>query len=307
MKRGAFIIAITLLVGCNRAEQVSQPGMLSTVAQLSDGLRVQHPEAMLDARVAQQRQCLAAIEQVREHAQPTGTPALDARRARILALAKGEPVIFIREPVQDPPTTPAIGVYRSLLARTQYPSDMVRRLLVHFRQQPGHGAQVLLREGYLYADDEGRARALVENVGLEHVSDAPALNIERGPFVLRVELDAHTGRYRYADGPERGLQAKLLLFDRVVPLGPAPEPLHRDLRTLRRQLGFDQVRVEAVTDRAIVASLRYGDGLWIPTLLESEGARALLVCEAVPPEAETQLRALRAKKERRVRVVDALR
>src|SRR4030095_13644373 len=92
----------------------------------------------------------------------------------------------------------------------------------------------------------------------------------------------HGEQYVYASGPEEGKPARLLLFDRVFPPDQRfDRPLHRDVRSLQKALGFDRVRIESMDENSAVAELRYGKH-WVPALLTAHGARLELGCQAIP-------------------------
>lgn len=216
--------------------------------------------------------------------------------------AKGEPAFFVRTPEPEPTADDVVIQYRRHLASTRYPWDVLERLLPRFRTRPELGRSVLLREGYLYAEDPELAYALVSQVGAEDLFDDPEIWIQRGDRSMRAKRRA--GRYVYTDGPFEGQPTKLLMFDRIGVAGaPGAPPLHRDFRELRYRLGFDRARILHVTERDLVANLRYGGTLWVPTWLRSSGAHLELAAELGGPD----LDAVRERALKRGRAVQALR
>lgn len=208
-----------------------------------------------------------------------GTPALD--RMRALARAKGEPVVFVRAP-RYAGTDPIVRAYRRRLNGSRFPWDLLDHWKPRFAASPELARSVLLTEGYLYADRADVAWALWDRVELGLLFRDAGLWIERGGALLHAKRVG--SGYRYLDGPDRGKPARLLLFDRVgVADSTPPPPLHRDLRSLAHRLGFDRARIQRRTSEGLLATLRY-DGVWVDSVLESDGAKLTLSCElAAPP------------------------
>jgi hypothetical protein len=235
-----------------------------------------------------------------------GAPALERRRTAIFSRVKAEPLLFVRVPSQTETADPWVKSFRRVLERARHPWGTLEALLPKMAHDRARARQVLLRDGYLFADNPELAFALVDQVRLDHLFSAERVWVMRGGRVLNAER-APDRRYVWSDGPERGQLARLLLFDRVGMLEqPIAPPLHRDLRELRDRVHFDQIRVTRVTERAVEADLRYGS-LWVPTLLASEGARLDLACEATADADARVLFAHREKGKRTQRVLGALR
>ena len=122
-------------------------------------------------------------------------------------------------------------------------------------------------------------------VELNHLFDQPAIVIERGAERLTAVKGQHF--YEYADGPERGRRARLLLFDRVR---SAPRA-GRTRSPRRRALARGAPRLRSAEGRAhhrapgIVAELRYGQ-TWVPSVLGIRGLELTLECEAPPAGSE---------------------
>jgi hypothetical protein len=191
-----------------------------------------------------------------------------------------------------------------MLERTSSPWSLLKRLWAVFSAKPDLGRSVLLREGYLYADQPELAFALVDLVSAQLLFSDKRIWIHRGERVLRAER-TRSGGYAYADGPEQGQPVRLLLFDRVG-TGELPEALHRDLRPLRGRLGFQELRMRHLSERAIVADLRYGSA-WVTSLLETTGARTEFGCEILHERERDRVLSLRAEALRRQRVLGPLR
>jgi hypothetical protein len=154
----------------------------------------------------------------------------------------------------------------------------------HWRDYPALRS-LLLRQGYVYSEDPDEAAALVKSLELAKLFDDREIWLERGR--TRHRLERHAGRqpeYRYTDGPLRGNAAELLWGDRVSrEVADLERPLHRDLRPLAAELGFDRTRVLRYGERALVAELRFGSE-WVRALLESSGSELRLGCLDAPAE-----------------------
>lgn len=260
-------------------------------------------EKEAEALAAKERQaCLDLSARVRAQPPSPGTPTLDANRVELLLRTKLEPVIFTQEPAYDPATSGKS--LRASFQKSKYPSTLLNTLTPAFRIRPDFGRDVLLRNGYLYADDPERAFALVHHVRAEHLYDDDRIWVQRGDQTLHAER-TKDGKYRYLDGALRGKEVSLVLFDRIG-TGSVPVPLHRDLRSLKYRLHFDRMSVVHVTDEHIVADLKYG-GLSVPSVLAADGARLELACEVPPPGAADDLALYRERGARKLSVVQALR
>lgn len=264
------------------------------------------PAATDSTPAVQNARCEAEWKRVLALPPLPGTPELDKQRAETVARAKGEPVVFVRAPVHAPTNSSIIRGYQRVLRDSRFPWDLLEQIQDRFRYAPRIGRQVLLRDGYLYAENPDLAWSLWEKVRLEHLFDEPGLWIERGGSVLRVVRDPKRG-YLYADGPDQGQPARLLLFDRVGLEGePRPAPLHRDLRTLAHELGFERMKLAKVTEQRLLVELRYGEQ-WVRTVLSSHGARVERECEIVPDASRAALERTRTTLAQRQRVLAALR
>lgn len=228
-----------------------------------------------------------------------GAPALETARAHVLLYAKAEPVLFVRPPEPDTNPSRAAKTYRSLLRAANSPWSVVQRLWAVFSANPELGRSVLLRDGYLYAEEARLAFALVDRVSAQMLFSDQQIWIHRGERLLTAKRTLG-GEYVFTNGAERGQRVRLMLFDRIGAAEPATPPVHRDFRALRQRLGFDRVRGMHLTETRIVADLRYGS-VWVPTLLESRGAHLDLVCELIGSESRAgveQVRLVHLRKER---------
>lgn len=235
-----------------------------------------------------------------------GAPGLEAARAELLARGKGEPVSFSRAPKPTEPPSAEVSILRAEIAASPAPGYSLARMYSRLTNRPEVARELLLREGYLYAESPSLAAALVEHVELHHLFRDKPVIIERGSERIRA-VKGKSYFYVYDGGPEPGARARVLLFDRLWPEGTDPgPPLHLELRQLAVQLGFDRMRVVRATERGIVAELRYGRS-WTRALLRAAGSRAELVCERVPDAARGDVAWVRQLAERKQRVLAAKR
>jgi len=230
-----------------------------------------------------------------------GAPEFEQHRATVLVRSKGEPVVFERT-LQKEPGRGSAQHYAQQLFKTAYSWDVLERLLPTLARSPETARAVLLREGYLYAEDPGLAYALISQVAIQHLFREERVWIHRGENVVHAER--RKGRYYYVDGLHVGKSAKLLLLDRVG-VGEVPEPLHLDVRSLRYRTFFDELKVRRITSDYVVAALRFDD-LWVTTLLKRSGARLDVAAQEVPDGAQDRLQRLKADAERRFRAISVL-
>lgn len=235
-----------------------------------------------------------------------GAPNLDARRVDIFLAVKGEPTLFIREPEPAFSAAPLVVDFRAALARGEAPASVIARLVRSQRTRPEVLRAALLREGYLYADDASLAEALVSSLRADLLFRANEVRVDRGDQTFLARHDSIQSRYVYVDGPHAGRPVQLLLFDRVSEDIAAALPLlHRDVRSLRYRLGFHRFKPRHLAAGWIVAELEYGD-VWVPTLLEADGARLELACEAVPAGREAQVAESKQLELARIRAFEPL-
>ncbi len=259
----ALACGALLGAGCEPPPLELGPALPTVLAQL------EHRDFALEV-------CEARIAAVRATPSLPGAPELEAQRAAILGRAVGEPVFFVATP---PPA-----------ADPRRPSERggarVGRLLRAHRHDKAKLRQALLRGGYVFADEPDEAFALVRDLRLSDLFDDETIYLERGR--VRHRLDKQPARlergheYRHVEGEQAGRTARLLFGDRVARERAAlAAPLHRDLRALRHEVGFDRVRVTHITEAALLAELRFG-AEWLPALLESDGAALALGCVSAP-------------------------
>jgi len=189
------------------------------------------------------------------------------------------------------------------LTKKQKVLDAVR-LVEKKQKDPAARRAAFLREGYLFADDVELALALVEQLSLAELFAEPTVYLQRGVEVYELERREKSRwfpeRYLYKDGPYAGMAAELLLGDRVSAtkedLGVA-SALAIDLRDLADQAAFDRIKPLHLSDKHLVAELRYGPDVWVPAVIELAGGKAKVACEELTPELDLKRRTFIAERE----------
>ena len=233
---------------------------------------------------------------------PAELPA--AERGALLVQVKATPVVFLEKPHAGP-ADPVAREWRRRLEASEMPGRVLARLLGTFKRFPAFLREVLLTDGYVYATTAPFAATLAEGVTLGALFREPRIVVERGGQRFHAENDDTRG-YVYADGPERGKPARLVLYDRLWVEGAEPGPaVHVDASALQASLGFDAIAFERVTAEGIVATAEYG-ARHVRTLLERDGVTLRLACE-LPGSDPTALARERAGAAARRRALDGLR
>jgi hypothetical protein len=272
------VAAVAWLVGCAAPapRRDADAGSAGPVASASPAA----PAAGVDAELEACRARVAALE---AEAELPGAPSYDGRRPEFLGRARGEPVVFVREPEATPDgelSASALAARRH--AETRPAGARVLELRARLKNEPEALRALLLREGYAYAPDPLDAHALASHVTLPDLFREPLIVLQRGTEVrwLRRETKKSETTYRYEDGPFEGRAGDLLFGDRVgLDASMLERPLHRDLRALAETTGFDRAKIERRTEKGLVASLRFGD-TWARAVLDADGARLSLGCLA---------------------------
>ncbi len=238
------------------------------------------PALALPAEEAPERRCAARLQGLTEAPELPGAPGFERARSVVLARAKAEPVLFWRTPQEADNGNKEVITLRQRLKLGPNPGYALHSLYGVVKSRPEIARALLLREGYLYAEDPELATAMVHVVELHHLFRSPVLYIQRGAEVLRLEKAPKGFWYEYTSGPERGRRARLFLLDRVAETeAELSRPLHYELRSLAYRLGFEQLKVTRLTEGGLIAELRYGD-LWVKSVLRASGAELTLECEA---------------------------
>ncbi len=233
-----------------------------------------------DDRAAWAR-CKQAIARAKQ--EPALPGAADFDQARVqLARVRGRSMLWRRVPKPS-------HALEKLMRRNRSAINMVRavRHMIRDTHSSGGRRRKLLREGYLWADDVRLAVALQQQVGLTDLFAKETIYLQRGTLLLtltRKPADKqHKLHYAYADGPDKGMRAEVLLGDRVASVREELSerlPLAIDLRDLANRATFDRIRPIHLTESLLVAELRYGPNTVTTALLEHDGAALTIRCEA---------------------------
>jgi hypothetical protein len=309
---GSALLVLCAASGCSKPSRTSKPvDVVPTFGAIPAAIVVDPPEEertpveSVTPSPAPTNTCETKIDAVRALPGLPGAPRLEAQRVEILMDSKAEPVWFVATPEYgDAEVSPQVERYRKQLLETKYPVDVLTRLLPTFAQAPRMGREVILRGGYLFADDPNLARALVTGVTVEHLFAHDAIWIRRGELLMHAER--RRGLYYYTDGPNVGDRVTLLLFDELGHGEVPKRSLARDFRPLRAELFFDHAKVVHATEEHLVAELTYGE-VTTAALLRSDGPRVTLDCETVPRNAQPFVDGLRKERARRHELVQHLR
>jgi hypothetical protein len=235
------------------------------------------------------RACIARRDaRLRDPALP-GAASFEARRAEFVGRVRGTPVLFRRPPERRGASSDVLAEAEEL-ASSAKPLAAVRALVNRHARDPERLRAIVLREGYLYADDVDLATPLVETLRITHLFREPTVYLKRGTQLHKLRFAArdrlHPARYLHDDGPLAGDIAELLHADRIG-ADPAPleaDPLVVDLAEAAHHAGFDRLRPVHLTASALVADVRYGPDVWVPAVFDLDGARARVGCSIESPE-----------------------
>lgn len=258
----------------------------------------------------EEHECLARIEQAASAPETGGAPAFDARRAEIMARAKGAPVLLARSPEaalsRGTVVSPEAAKLRAELSASRAQATTLFRMYPRLAANPALAQEVLLSDGYLFAETPSLAFGLGQVVRLEDLFADRRLWLQRGAERRPLVQKRRGDRVAYVD-EQSGQRATLLFLDRVAVNPDAlGDPLHYDLSEVHATLGFDAAVVRHLGRQQVVLDARYGRFI-APTLLAVSGARLELECEAVPPSGEAEIQHIRAERLRRNALVDRIR
>ncbi|MFO0550655.1 MAG: hypothetical protein U0271_19835 [Polyangiaceae bacterium] len=214
-----------------------------------------------------------------------GEGPVEEHRSWFLGRARGAVALFVRPPVL------ASGEGDKKLADEvkRFQGDAagyrVTKLLGRNKNNKAFARAVLLREGYLYAEDPDDAYELESRVHLTDLFDEQDLTLEHGAETIRLTRNQTKGqetRYDFAEGPNKGKKAQIVFGDRITVAGTTTGPaLHRDLLSLSWLEGFERAEILSFGESRILAKLRYGS-TWAKAVIDSEGAKLSLRCLAEP-------------------------
>ncbi|MDC0742186.1 hypothetical protein [Polyangium mundeleinium] len=287
-------------LACDRGP-LPAPALASTAAPTSSAPAPAAPNVEDEANACRRR-----VAEVLASPAAPGAPAFDAARIEILGRARGEPLIFAREPAPTPEDAlDARLVPSARLFAKERPGGRIGGLRKRHRGDPRALRALVLREGYAYASDPQDALALVTQITLTDLFDEPRIHLLRGHEMRALDRVEVRREVRYQDAA--GKPADLLFGDRVaVTEAELERPLHRDLAALADEIGFERARLRHTTESAIVADLRFGE-TWAAALLRADGARLSFDCLAEDPPAREAVRAFQDKTAQKRRAMQAIR
>jgi hypothetical protein len=295
------ILAVVGLCAC-AAPSASQ----SKSTDVGDGGALPSAAPLVDEELEGCRTRIKALEAAPEL---PGAPRFDEHRAEFLGRARGEPVVFVREPqpmADEALSAAALASRRH--AESRPAGSRILELRTRHKGDPETLRALILREGYAYAPDPLDALAIASHITLPDLFREPRIALQRGTETrwIHRETKRNETTYRYEDGPLEGRAADLLFGDRVaVDASDLDAPLHRDLRALAEAVGFDRVAIERRTDKGLIAKLRFGE-MWARAAIDSERAKLTLACLDEAKATRDSVAALRAQTAVRRRAIHAL-
>ncbi|HEY3253069.1 MAG TPA: hypothetical protein VGJ91_03940 [Polyangiaceae bacterium] len=263
-------------------------------------------QAPPEAESAESRVCAETLARLEaEPALPGAAINAGFERGYLLGRARAEPIVFLRAPHFDAQRgSLEARALRAELVVDDHPAYAFERVLAKVKKSPALAREVFLTEGYLYSEQPALAALYVNYLALGLLFHEPELRLARGADVWA--LKRHDLDYEYADGPQRGERARLLLFDRVYVAGKEPGPaLHVDLRRVAAQSLSDELKLERITEHGAVAALRFGSD-WVPAALKRSGSSLQLDCQRVPPALRESASRARGLARRRAHVTEVL-
>jgi len=262
-------------------------------------------EKALAALHAEAEACRVRIDDALSAPALPGIPRLEAQRALLLARAKAEPVLFVDEPQFTGEVSRGMQARRQALLTSKYPRETFLSTIANFRAFPERLREVVLRDGYVYADDPNAAKVLIRDLKLDILFHEKEIMMQRGAQTFSLKK-GDDGLFYVASGPEEGKRARLLLFDRVWLPGQEPgQPLHVDVREFAQRQGIDAMKIKHMSAAAIVADVRYGD-VWAPALLERDETHLKMGCVHVEADRASEVGQARDAAYRRALVLRTL-
>lgn len=291
-------VAIWSACGCRKAPHEEPNGIRRELIGAET-------RADADGEERARRDCERRMREVLAEPALKNIPALEPTRVRFFMKVKAEPVLFVRAPeYTDEGATLTVQGYREMLLSRANPFGIVTKILEESHGFPKQARAALLRDGYLYATDPQTGTWLANLVQPQDVFGQDRIWIQRGEQVLHAVRRGD--RFYYTDGELEGQRARFILFDRAGATDEPGPPVHRDLRAARYRLHFDRMELRHLTERHIVANLKYGNW-WVPSVLRTDGAHVELECEIMSPSLGADVRPFRERAARRERAVQSLR
>lgn len=248
--------------------------------------------------------CELRLDAVRVKPALPGVPALEATRYELVARAKADTIVFL-EPPKVQIDSPTLAQTRERLHREAVAWPVLNEVFAAAKGHPDRLRQVLLTEGYLYAERPSLAALMASGVALNLLFTERELDVVRGDTLrhaVRKKSD-----YIWRDGPDAGQPARLWLFDRVFVHGQDHgADRHISVGDLRERIGATRIEIGTLTSDAATAHIVYGEHS-VPALLAIRDAHLELDCEIVSPALAAAIDGARALSIRRNRVLARLR
>lgn len=189
----------------------------------------------------------------------------------IAAETKVYPVVYLRRP-ESAATNKALAVRRGLTDRSQ-PRNAVRAIVDKFKNDRAFLREVFLSEGYLFEDNPEIATAMVQEITLEDLFDAPAIYRLRNNKMQRlVKKEEH-----YID--EAGDAAALYLNDRTaVSVEELRSPIHLDIAAVRHTTYAQRILPVVVDTTSAGVQLIFPSGRRYAALLSVSQNTTIVDC-----------------------------
>lgn len=275
---GALLFASLAVAACSSKEAGAPPASSAAPPAAVSSAPPPDRDAAFEACEARYRAVLAS-------AKAPGAPAFDAHRAAFLGRVRGEPVVFVRAPERSSDETSSLLLLQSKSIFDERPPGLrVDELKARLQRDKPSLRAMILREGYLYAEEPDDLFEMIERVSLTDLFDDATLYLQRKNETSRLERAGtpKEPRYVFAEGPFAGRSVQLLFGDRIAQReADLAAPLHRDIATLSDAEGFERVRIDRLTEGDVAVTLRFGDEE-SKAVLEAHGAALSLACLAEP-------------------------
>jgi hypothetical protein len=201
------------------------------------------------------------------------------------------PVLYLAAP--RPSADPSARAAHDALVASRSPVPALRALVHDLARDKPRLRDILLSQGYLFAEAPALARALSAELELKDLFDEPVVFLQRGGRIARLARGDPAGA-GYADGS--GARTKLLVNDRVATdEASLASPLHLGLEDVRLATGAQRVVPRTIGERSAVVDLVMPDGWSARALVALEGTATAVACVAAEP---AELARERAKAER---------
>lgn len=278
--RGALVrallappVAALLSLACSQSEPPVPP-------RATPSASVPTP-AVDTARVA----CQARKQQLLGAEATNGSPVNGPVRSETLGRARGEPLVWLREPkpgsLAELPATLQKALGKAADADRDDSKTWSRRriatLLRAFPREKKALRDLLLREGYVYSKSPLVALALTFELKLEALFDEDHLTLQRGAerYALVSKGSGRSRHYEYQTGTFAGQRAELLFGDWVGTDAPG-EILALDFAGVANDYGAERVNLTRLLSQGSLARLRLG-GEWFDAVLDHSTAGGVSV------------------------------